>query len=273
MVIYADSLFILNAVIDYFLIKLSGVISHRSAVFWRLGLAAVIGGISSFYIFLPSVNIFLDTALKIILCSLLVFTAYGFENIKTFIKLTALLFGLTFLLGGIVSGIVFLYSPENIYSNNRITYIDIDPIIFILSGTAYYIIAVIIKHFTERNGEYAEECKVELYLNKTFVSLSGLIDTGNSLSDVFGLSEVIISGKRTLEGLKENLDDDEIKRRFRTVPVKTVTGNAVLEGLRIDKAIIKIDDGKKTLVNPIIVASNTEIKDGFDTIINPRSII
>ena len=273
MVIYADVLFILNTVTDYFLIKLSGVILNRGARFWRICLSAVLGGLSSFYIFLPRLNIAIDIPIKILICAILIFTAFGFENAKIFIKLTALLFAVTFLLGGVISAFVFCFHPDNIYINNSIPYIDIDPVVFIVSGIIYYIIAVTVKTFTEQQGELAKECKLSLFLKNSEYIISGLIDTGNSLSDVFGLSEIIIAEKSTVEMLNKSLPATDKQRRFRTVPVKTVSGEAILEGIRIDKAIIKSDENEKTLFNPVIVASNTEIKDGFGAIINPRSIL
>ena len=272
MVIYADVLFILNAVTDYYLIKLSGIMANKNAVFWRLTAAAVLGGISSFYILLPRLKLFFDIPVKMIICSVLILTAFGYSNIKTFIKLTVLLFSLTFLLGGIVSAIVFYFSPENIYINNQIPYIDINPIVFIVSGICYYFTALIVKRLTERNGEFAEECKITLAINSNTYCLTGMIDTGNSLSDVFGMSEIIIVENSILENIENNLLSAEKTRRFRAIPVKTVSGNSVLNGLRVDKATIALNKSKKTLTNPIIVSSKTKIKDGWDAIINPRSI-
>ena len=177
------------------------------------------------------------------------------------------------MLGGIVSALVFYLKPDNVYINNNVSYIDIDPLIFVLSGVLYYFIVMIFKHLTEKSGEFAKECKVNLFIRNTEFSLTGLIDTGNSLIDLFGSGEIIITERDTLEKIKSMLDEGERMRRFRTVPVKTVTGNAVLDGVRIDRAILELKDNKKTLITPIIVASNTGIKDGFGAIINPRSII
>ncbi|HCH28907.1 MAG TPA: hypothetical protein DEW35_05305 [Ruminococcaceae bacterium] len=273
MVIYADVLFILNTVTDYFLIKLSGVFVNRAARLWRICLSAILGGLSSFYIFLPSPGMAIDVPLKILICAILIFTAYGFENIKLFLKLTATLFSVTFLLGGIVSAFVFYFRPRNIYINNNIPYIDINPVIFIVSGVFYYIIALTVKTLTERQGEFAKECRLSLYLESNEYNLSGLIDTGNSITDIFGLSEIIIAEKATVETMYDSLTAEDKLRRFRSVPVKTVSGESVLKGIRIDKAIIKSEENQKSLINPIIVASNTEIEDGFGAIINPRSIL
>ena len=273
MIIYADVLFILNTVTDYFLIKLSGVITRQSAVFWRLAAAAVLGGLSSFYILLPPLSFYIDIPVKAALCSLLILTAYGFKSLKRFIKLTSVLFAMTFLLGGIISAIVFYFEPENIYSNNQIPYIDINPVIFVLSGAGYYLVAVTIRHFTQRHGEFSKECRITIYVKNISYHLVGMVDTGNSLTDVFGMSEIIITENSILKKIKNILSREEISKRLRIVPVKTVSGEDILNGIRVDKAVISLDKTEKTLVNPIIVSSKTAISDGWDAIINPRSIV
>lgn len=273
MVIYADVLFILNTVTDYFLIKLSGVIANKTAVFWRLAFAAVLGGLSSFYILLPPLKLIVDLPIKVAISAILVLTAFGYSNRKIFLKLTFLLFALTFSLGGILTAAEFCFDPQNIYINNQIPYIDINPIVFIISGVAYYFVAVLVKRLTERNGEFSKECKIAFSLNNMTFCLTGMIDTGNSLTDVFGISEIIIVEKSIIDKINRDLSASEKAKRFRAIPIKTVSGEAVLNGIRVEKAVIEFEKNKKTLINPIIVSSKTDIKDGWDAIVNPRSIL
>ena len=51
MVVYADVLFVVNLIVDYFLLKVSLRILKATTKTWRMVVSAVIGGLFSFYIF------------------------------------------------------------------------------------------------------------------------------------------------------------------------------------------------------------------------------
>ena len=64
MIVYADILIILNFLVDYFILLLTAKFLEIKYHIFRLLLAATLGGMSSLYIFLPSVNTLTDFLYK-----------------------------------------------------------------------------------------------------------------------------------------------------------------------------------------------------------------
>lgn len=273
MVIYIDVLIILNTVIDYFLLKITAKLAKRDIKLWRIISGAVSGGISSLYIFLPTIPIFLDLIFKLLICAILCLITFGFKTIKDYIKTTGILLLSSLILGGGFIGIWLLYKPENMTINNSVVYFDISPVVLIISTSVFYLIIVTVRHFTVKDGEMAENCSISLYINEDNYLLNGMVDTGNSLTDIFGLSEIIIIDERISKEITEKLSKDEYEKRYRAVPISTVSGKEILNGIRANRIIITANKKSKTIKNPIIVSSNTPIKDGWNAIVNPRSIL
>ncbi len=273
MVIYADILIVLNTLTDYFLIKLAGIISKNSFVFWRTATASVLGGLFSLYIFFDKSNFALNLLIKLIMCAVICLISFGFNNIKFFIKSLVSLFSVTLLFGGMMIGIYLIYKPENMVIKNSVVYINISPVILIVSSAVYYITALIIRHFTAKTAETAQSLMISVSINRLTYSLNTMVDTGNSLTDILGQSEIIIIDSKIGEKLKSELDENELNRRFRVLPVKTVSGKTVLQGIRADKAVILENKKKITIKNPVLAISKTPLEIEWDAIINPRSII
>ena len=113
LVIYADILVILNVIVDYFLISVTGKILKFKEKVIKYLVASLIGGLSSFYIFLP-VNFFvIDIFFKILVCFLMSFSAWKYINFKTLLKSSIVLFGITLLYGGIMFFIYKTFTPKS----------------------------------------------------------------------------------------------------------------------------------------------------------------
>ena len=99
--------------------------------------------------------------------------------------------------------------------------------------------------------------------------LNGIVDTGNSLVDVFGISQIFITDKQIVD---EFLDCDDNKNiRFRKIPCSTITGESLLDGYRIDSAQIIFTNQKYEFVNPVLAVSQTPLIDA-KIIVNPENL-
>lgn len=270
MVVYADVLIILNFIVDYFLLKATALITKDGTNLKRLLLASLLGGISSLYIFLPSLFWGIEILLKAAVSAVLTFVLFGFNNIRAFLKRMITLFSVTFSFAGAMIGVWYIFKPYGMVINNSVVYFNISPIFLILFSVAGYFISLLVRRIFPPKSEREKLCGLKLKLKGKTVAVTALIDTGNSLSNPFGDGEVIIADESVALSLAEN--EEEIKNRFRAIPCSTVSGTKLLDAIRCDSAEITLDNDTVRLLGPIVAISSTEIKGDFKAIINPMSI-
>ena len=271
MIVYADVLVVLNLIVDYFLISLSAYILKRKVAVWRMILSAAIGAISSLYIFLPEMSSVLEMLLKTVVCSVMCFCAFGFLNFKSFIRSFVAVVTISFIYGGAMIAIWYVFKPKGMVINNSVVYFNVSPVFLILFSLIAYIAIVIIRKFTEKTAEYSKYCDIDLITDKNTTTVKAIVDTGNSVSDVFSLSEIIVVDEMVVENMFSGYPfSSSLKHRYRVIPMNTVSGTTLLDGYRCDKAKICFDGKMIELKSPILAISKTPIKDGFSAIVNPE---
>ncbi len=270
MVVYADVLIILNFIVDYFLLKVTALLTKDGTNLKRLLLAALLGGISSLYIFLPSLFWGIEILVNGVISALLTLVCFGFGNKRTFIRRVLTLFAVTFSYAGAMIGVWYVFKPNGMVINNSVVYFNISPMFLILFSVAGYFISFLVRRILPIKSQSERLCALKLKLKEKTVTAAALIDTGNSLSNPFGDGEVIIADRSVVSYLVEN--EEGAKNRFRAIPCNTVSGTQLLDGFRCDSAEITIGDNTVKLSGPIVAVSNTEIRGDFKAIINPNSI-
>lgn len=267
-IIYVDILIIINLIVNYFLLKASEKLLRKKLKFYRTVLSALIGALSSLYIFLPISNIFLDLVFKLILCLIMTAVAFGIPNFKGYIKSVFMLFFVTFLFAGIMMAVFQIFKPSGMYTEKFIVYFNISPIFLVLLTVVFYLILSISIKLFGRIAPYSKRCKINVFYDNKSITLDALIDTGNSLTDVFGSSEIIIVDKNFVEKFLNGIE--KMNNRFRVIPFKSVSGDDLLDGYRMDRAEVLNNNKKIELKSPIIALSKTKIEEDFNAIINPQ---
>ena len=122
-------------------------------------------------------------------------------------------------------------------------------------------------------SKLAERCEITVSAGNNSITLEGIVDTGNSVEDIFGGGEVIIADGEYVKTLFGEIDpalNREIRSRYRVMPCGTVTGGGTLEAFRCDTALVS--DGKRSvrLNKPTLAVSKTPLKDDYAAIVNPR---
>lgn len=272
LIVYADVLVFLNLLVNYFLLLAVSKILRKTPKILRLVMSAFLGALSSLYIFLPQLSIWLEVLLKVTVCCVMCITAFGFNGIKAFLKSAALLLGVTAAYGGLMYAIWILFSPNGMVINNSVVYFDISLVhLIVFTVLGYIIFSVLFKIFS-KNAVMAKKCEITLFAIGEKISLTGIVDTGNSIEDVFSKGEIIICDKNVIPrlfGSEEIRGNTALKNRYRLLPCSTVSGVDVLEGIRCDRAEVKCGNSVVTLDKPIIAISKTPINDG-EAIINPK---
>ncbi len=268
MIVYADVLIILNFLVDYFLLRFTGILLKRSVKTGRMLLSAFCGAVSSLYIFFPVNNTAADIGVKALTCAVMTFVCFGFERTAKFIRTYFVLTGVTFAFGGLLLAVWFAFRPDGLLIENSVFYFNFSPLFLICSAAVFYLLGLTVKYFFGRKNICSDTYNIELFNSGENYRLNCIADTGNNLSDVFSGGAVIIIDRKSAQKIFDK-SAENFKTRFRAVPCKTVGGNTLLDGMRIDTAKVYFKDKTRLLKNPIIAVSKTEIPDGT-AIINPE---
>lgn len=274
LIIYADILIIVNSLVDYFLLLLTFKLTENKVKSIRLVFSAFLGGLSSIYIFFPNNNTLINIIFKTTICSLMSLISIGFPNIKQFIKFSLTLFTVSIIYGGIFHALVNVFNISGLFIKNGITYFNISPIFLCVTTAFYYVIAIILSKIFKPSSFFAENCEIFVTCEEKTLNLKGIIDTGNSATDIFGKSEIIITDTKSFNEIFENdTENMNLFSRLRLVPCATVSGEDVLKGYRCDSAIIKTKTKTKEIEKPILAKAKINLNDGYNAIINPKTLM
>lgn len=260
-VVYIDSLFLLNWMVDYFLLlataRLSGEILCRP----RVGLAAAIGAFYAAAIFFPGMG-FLEHPLCR-LCAALAMILCGFGGSRRLLRVTLVFFGLACAFGGSIFAIGLL-GGKGLAFKNGILYSAMDLRLILLSAAVCYVGITLVFRRTAHHA-VRELRPAVLTLGEKRVLLTALVDTGNTLTDpVSGRPVMVAEGERLGSLLPsqigreqfcdpvsamEQLSGTEEGRRFRLLPYRSVGVECgMLLSLRVDKVQVGAQDYGSILV-------------------------
>lgn len=269
-IVYADILIVLNLIVNYFLLLAAAKLLKIQIKTLRIVLSSLIGAVSSLYIFLPPAPVWVELIFKISLCLIMSAVCFGVKNSKFFIKAVFLLFSVTCAYAGIMMAVWHIFKPSGMVINNSVVYFDISPLVLVGSSAAVYFLFVILNFALQKNCVTAEECEISLNAKGNSVEFKAILDSGNSLVDIFGKSEIIIADRTVSEELFKNISEEELSPRFRMIPCNTVSGSDLLKGYRLDKALVYSKEKSITLEKPILAISKTPLNDGYKGIVNPK---
>ncbi|MBE6727954.1 MAG: hypothetical protein E7562_04840 [Ruminococcaceae bacterium] len=270
MIVYADILVLLNMTVDYFLLAITARLIKSGTRIIRHILAAFLGGLSSITIFLPPLNVFWELIIRIFICLLLSFTAFGFGTYKRFFRATAVFFAVSVGYAGGMLAVWQLFNLNGIIIHNSVVYFNISPLFLIVFSVIGYFLILLLNAVLKKNASFAKQCDIKLFIGSNTASFTALSDTGNSLEDSFGTGEVIIADKSAVELLLGGYTTEELSSRYRVLPCNTVIGSELLEGYRCDKAYITYEGRTTEISCPILAVSKQPIKGEHSLIINPK---
>ncbi len=273
MVVYADVLVTVNLIVDFILLKITLKILKLKVKPLRIILASALGAIFSLYIFFPSKGILFELVIKLFMAVSMVLVCNGFVSLKRFLGAIGVLFAVTCSFGGIMIALWQILKPKGMIINNSVVYFNISPVVLIIFTVLGYFLYLGFSKIFSPAGTVAKRCEISISADSKSVSATAILDTGNSLKDIFSESEIIIGDKSlllVLFGTTSPENTPHLQSRFRTIPCHTVTGTEILTGFRCDKAKIILPDKILFLKNPILVASKTPIKEDYSAILNPK---
>lgn len=297
MEIYADVVFFINFMMDFFIFWIVSKLIRRNISIKRiLAASASASFLYCLLLFIPplsavnGINI-LSSALIIIIS---VFICFRPKNIKELIKFIVLANISAFTMGGAGTA-VFYYTNLGSYIGDMID-INIRRFPFkmlIFSSLACFIILkMLIQRLNAAGLKRQSFCGVKLYFEEKKIELTALIDTGNSLCEPISGRPVIISEFKSVkdalpEKIKllyyENKDGDikemisvieqcENKTDFLLIPFSSLgKSKGIVMAVKAKKAEITYDTTVK-FENLYVAVYNAALsKEGnFNSLINPE---
>lgn len=272
-VIYIDSLFLLNFVVDYLLLlcagRLAGEVLHRG----RLALGAALGAAYAAAVFFPGMGFLLHPLCKLSAAVLSLLAGYG--GSRRLLRVTLVFFAVSAAFGGGIFALELL-GGRGLTLKNGIFYSAMDLKLILLSAAGCYVLITLVLQRSARHTP-RELAPAVLTLEGKRVALTALVDTGNTLTDpVSGRPVMVAEGERAKElfprdhrpgpgDLRDptsalaHLGTGEWSRRFRLLPYRSVgVERGLLLAVRVDELEL---NGRGR--GPVLVAlSPTPVSDG-----------
>ena len=273
-VIYVDTLFLLNAAVDYLLLLASARLAGEPLARLRFLLGAALGGLYAVAIFLPGLSFLARPPCRLAAAVLMVLAA--FWKSRRLLRQVVIFFALSCAFGGGVLAIGLL-GGRGLTLSNGVLYSGMDLKIVLLSAAGCYGALTLLFQRTGRHTAAAGELRpVRLTLGERQVSLIALVDTGNTLTDPATGRPVLVAEADCVEellppgirpspadlrdpaGTLERLEDPW-RRRFRLLPYRSVgVDRGLLLAVRVDQVQVGEEDR-----GPMLAAlSPTPVSDG-----------
>ena len=187
-VVYVDTLFLLNFIVDYFLLRLTAAVGGVYPKKRRLFLGAAVGAGMAVILFFMPLSGLRALLLRAITCNLIVTAAYGKQTLYHWIRLCGLFTVLTLLSVGAVYGMAA--QNGTIRQQNGVIYMNISMPVMVISFTMISVLSRFV--LGKGRGEIARGyIEVTARKNENCISFRALKDSGNLLRDP-------VSGKRVL---------------------------------------------------------------------------
>lgn len=191
MVIYVDTLFLLNALVDYLLLLGAARLAGERLCRGRFALGAVLGGGYAVSLFLPGLGFMQALPCRGAVLALMALAAYG--GSRRLLRQSMLFLALSCALGGGVLAVTLL-GGQGLALSGGVLYSPMDLKTVLLSAAACYAaVCFVFRGLARRTAAAGELVEVRLKLNGRSVELTALRDTGKTLSDPASGREVLVA--------------------------------------------------------------------------------
>lgn len=218
MKVYIECIFILNFLIDYYILKGVSKVLNQTTTNKRIFLSCIIGSMTTFFIKVKISN-FTLIIIKLLISIIMIRIAFGkskiFQNVFYFYEISVM-----------VGGFIYLMHWNQTFYINMILLLGIIPII----------LKLIIKEYKKYKCILKDHYQVKILVKNHIYQFNGFIDTGNHLKCPISKKSIIL------------VDQDLPKEYSYFIPYKALNYEGVLEILKPDKIWIEEKEIKNCLV-------------------------
>ena len=271
-VLYADILFFINFCMDFFALYLTAKILRVRYRIPFLILSSAVGGVYSVIAVIYSGNGVVGYIIDAMAAFVLTYIAFlGIKSRKTYIKITAVFYLSSFLLGGIITVLYRLLNE--VVKTSDITDSDgvLKAIIFILLGTISAV-CINISNRILHDAVKSKSVLLKFTLDGKKATVEALVDSGNLLVDPISGRQVIIVSLEAVEAIlpfdirriikSDCLDVSDISpksaKRIRLIPARGIGGTRTYIGICADGIEVLEGNKKPYTINALIAVDSTK---------------
>lgn len=285
MVIYLDVLILINLYVTYFQILAVSVFTHRKTVWYRKLSAAGIGAVASLSIFIPQKMVLTLTLLKIFLCALIAFVAFGYTGFRAYAVSVLFLMLVSFVFSGLMLCVWLFAAPMKMLFINGTVYFGIDTMTIILSTCAAYGVVRIIRYILDKNGKTDGKYTVIIKNNGRECRLSALADSGNGMVDCFSGLPVIVCRRDmcadvsppAIDMIENNSDISEIGTQMikgvRIMPFSTVGKGGLICMFKAESVVIDDETNEEKYPVNALIGIVIGGRQEYEAIFNPKILM
>ena len=269
-VIYADTLFFLNALVDYLLLLCSARLAGEPLYRGRFALGAVLGGGYAVALFLPGLEWLYHPACRLAVAVLMILVA--FSRSRRLLRQGVIFFALSCAFGGgVLAASLLGRQPLSLQGGVFYSVIDLK-IVLVSAAVCYLVLSLVFQRWGRHSVSRGELESITLWALGKKVTLTALRDTGNTLTDPISGRSVFVAEGRLLEELfaLETSDliqpDKGLERlsrlypgRFRLLPYRAV---GVDRGLLLAVRVDRIEMGTRMGEGELVALSPNAVSDG-----------
>ena len=261
---YLDVLFLINFSVNYLLLYITEKILFLNTKRIRKICAASLGAIYSCLIFFPELSGLYSFYSKVIFSFIITYQAFGIKKLKLFLKTVAVFYISSFVMCGATFAILFItrgFEAVVIRTNNGVFYFDLPwKTLFFGSGICFAVMKIIKKMIISQKGVIYKEVKIN-FMDSSIV-LSGIVDTGNRLTDISGKWIIVCEYEAIKELISHNMRiffekdtyemfDDDLKNlsNIRLIPFSSIgKEEGILKGFVCDSIEVDNKEYKKITI-------------------------
>lgn len=285
MVIYLDVLILINLYVTYFQILAVAAFTHRKTVWYRKLSAAGIGAVASLSIFIPQEMVLTLTLLKIFLCALIAFVAFGYTGFRAYAVSVLFLMLVSFVFLGLMLCVWLFAAPMKMLFINGTVYFGIDTMTIILSTCAAYGVVRIIRYILDKNGKTDGKYTVIIKNNGRECRLSALADSGNGMVDCFSGLPVIVCRRDmcadvsppAIDMIENNSDISEIGTQMikgvRIMPFSTVGKGGLICMFKAESVVIDDETNEEKYPVNALIGIVIGGRQEYEAIFNPKILV
>lgn len=282
MVVYLDLIFLMNLLIDGSLIAVTAWMRKRKVAIWRLLLSAVAGASYVVMMFQPQLSFMFTFLVKFLFSVVMIWIAFGFGSLQTYLRNLGAFYIVNFAAAGGVLGIHYLFQSSGELWNG-IWYSASGGLEFSLGiGTVFVLaafFAVMVWFRLVLSSRRRQEmmttylAEVTVRIDETVITCTGLVDTGNQLTDPLSRLPVMVmetslwqpylpegrggpeAGSEADNLILEWTEDDSFlwRDRLRLVPYRGINkGSQFMLALKPDEVTVRLN-GRVTITDRVLV--------------------
>ncbi|MBN8191546.1 sigma-E processing peptidase SpoIIGA [Bacillus sp. NTK074B] len=297
MTLYLDVIWLLNLLVDFFLLWLTGIILKRQYALWRIGIGSLIGSIIILLAFSPYAHFTGSPFVKLLFSVVMVFSAFGYRRLRFYLSNLLMFYFVTFFTGGILIGTHYFISFDPSRESSMLL-ASIrgfgDPIswVFVMLALplAWYFSKARVDSIEHVKLQYDQLLEVNIKIDNFQCTVTGLVDSGNQLQDPISKNPVMILSIAEIEGeiphemralcheVEEIFSGEkEIGTRWsdrmRIIPAQSVGRKSqLLAAIKPDSLVLKDHESEWIIPNGLIAFREEPLSaDGnFQAILHPK---